>query len=60
MKQTVTRFAIRRGNQYLGKYFEWGTIWDAVLYDTKPFWLPEGDKIVQISVTYEELPYEVG
>jgi hypothetical protein len=60
--KTVTRFAIKnKDGKYLGPYTnleKWVDIWDAELFDTKPIWMSDG-KIVQISVTYKEYPYEV-
>ena len=64
-EHTVTRFVIKRGlDNYLvnngGLYQEWGNLWDARLFETMPFWIhSQGTRIVMVSVTLKELPYEV-
>jgi hypothetical protein len=61
-EQTVTRFVIKRGlDDYLiNAEGEWGNLWDARLFETMPFWIhTEGTRIVMVSVTLKELPYEV-
>ena len=64
-EHTVTRFVIKRGlDMYLkqrsDEVQEWGSLWDARLFETMPFWIhSEGTRIVMVSVTLKELPYEV-
>jgi hypothetical protein len=63
--ETVTRFAVKRGDLYITKnsYTEsfWGPISEAKLWREKPdFSLNvKGDKIVMVSVTTREQEYEV-
>lgn len=64
MKTTVTRFAVKnKKDEYLtcneyGVYYWTHEIDKAALFKKKPSHFITNEKIVQISATYEELPYE--
>ena len=58
-KETVTRFALKVKDRYYIKNGFYGRdIHSAQLYKDKPITKPS-EKVVMISVTYEEMPYEV-
>lgn len=57
--QTVTRFAVKLKDKYYCDARELSSsIWKATLYKTKPA-VVEHQKVVMVTVTYTEKPYEV-
>lgn len=62
-KTTIHRFVLKSGDVYKGEELPWvEDIWDAMLFREKPLFpltLVKDGKIVMVSVTFEELPYEV-
>lgn len=59
VNKTVTRFAYKtQADTFLGDGV-FGPIWNATLYKTKPGKIVPNTKLVTISVTYAEQPYEV-
>lgn len=62
--QTVTRFVVKEGDAYLcdsGDNYYLGEIYEAVLWQDHPpaYMLFAGRKEVMVSLTVQELPYEV-
>jgi hypothetical protein len=60
IRQTHVRFVIKRGNEYKAHGTSWTSeISKAYLFDEKPEIVPVGLKVASVSITLEELPYEI-
>ena len=62
MSETITRFAVKHESSdcyYTGNLTRFSAnIYNAKLYKEKPE-IGELDKVIMVSITYKELPYEV-
>lgn len=62
IRQTVTRFALKSGDKYMSEKGWTDNIWESRLFKDKPTFpttLIVDGKMVMISISYEELPYEL-